>query len=163
MSDVWVKFSREELDELLSPHTILFAPPRDKVRRQVGDKLSMASQEVHDVLGDSFVDDRGKIQDLITGPIDSVTMIRTVQGAVRGNHFHDKTIQWTYILSGCLQVSHAGQERIALAGEMVVEEPGVPHAWKAVADTVCLVFTRGPRSGTGYEDDTTRLDEPLLS
>jgi hypothetical protein len=26
-----------------------------------------------------------------------------------------------------------------------------------------LVFTRGPRSGEGYEDDTYRLEEPLLS
>jgi len=162
VSDVWVKFSRAEIDELLAPRSAVFTPPRDKVRRKVHDKLSMASQEVHDVLGDSFVDDRGKIQDLITGPIDSVTMIRTVKDAVRGNHFHSETIQWTYILSGCLQVSHAGQERIAVAGEMVVEEPGVPHAWKAIADTVCLVFTRGPRSGTDYESDTTRLDEPLL-
>jgi quercetin dioxygenase-like cupin family protein len=46
---------------------------------------------------------------------------------------------------------------------MVVEEPGVPHAWKALGDTVCLVFTRGPRSGADYESDTTRLDKPLLS
>jgi hypothetical protein len=46
---------------------------------------------------------------------------------------------------------------------MVEHKPGMPHAWKALEDTVCLVFTKGPRSGEGYESDTYRLDDPLLS
>ena len=41
--------------------------------------------------------------------------------------------------------------------------PGDPHAWKALEDSECLVFTRGPRSGENYEEDTYRLDTPLLS
>lgn len=44
-------------------------------------------------------------------------------------------------------------------GDMACEEPGVPHAWKALEDTTVLVFSRGPRSGEAYESDTIRLPE----
>jgi hypothetical protein len=44
-------------------------------------------------------------------------------------------------------------------GDLACEEPGIPHAWKALEDTVVLVFTRGPRSGEAYESDTQRLPE----
>jgi hypothetical protein len=46
---------------------------------------------------------------------------------------------------------------------MILESKGGPHAWKALEDTVCLVFTKGPRSGDQYESDTERLEKPLLS
>ena len=48
-------------------------------------------------------------------------------------------------------------------GQIIVHRPGEPHAWKAVEDTDCLVFTRGPRAGDKYESDTFRLDVPLIS
>jgi dTDP-4-dehydrorhamnose 3,5-epimerase-like enzyme len=112
-------------------------------------------------------DDRGTIEDLLEGPIDSVTEIFTRQGAVRGNHYHKETTQWTYVVSGCLRICRCDGgvivEVIVGADEMVKDDPGISHAWKAIEDTVCLVFTRGPRSGEGYEDDTYRLEEPLLS
>ena len=56
-----------------------------------------------------------------------------------------------------------GEDRFVLEpGEVVTHKPGEPHAWEAIRDTECLVFTRGPRSGEDYEADTYRLDEPLL-
>lgn len=111
----------------------------------------------------AFLDERGKIEDLIVEPIDSVTRIFTVKGAVRGNHFHRQTRQWTYVVSGELLVSDGMAETTVAAGEMVMDPPGTPHAWKALEDTVCLVFTKGPRSGDRYESDTHRLAEPLIA
>jgi quercetin dioxygenase-like cupin family protein len=164
MSDVTVTFTRDELQELLSPSTAIFDPSRWRERRSVHDKLMAADSHLaHRLLGGSFTDDRGRIQDLIEGPIDAVTRIATVAGAVRGNHFHRYTTQWTYLLTGRLLVSHNGYERAVKAGEMFVDEPGAAHAWKAVEDTDCLVFTQGPRSGENYETDTVRLEKPLLS
>jgi quercetin dioxygenase-like cupin family protein len=110
-----------------------------------------------------FEDDRGVIQDLLDVPVDSVTRITTVEGAVRGNHYHKRTTQWTYVLTGSLLVTNGHTEMVVDAGAMIVHAPGDPHAWKALEDTDCLVFTRGPRSGEDYETDTTRLEEPLLS
>ncbi len=109
-----------------------------------------------------FEDERGVIEDLF-GRLDGVTRITTKKGAVRGNHVHAKTAQWTMVLSGCLLVAHGKQETLVGPGEILTHPPGEPHAWKAVEDTTCLVFTHGPRSGSNYESDTQRLEEPLLA
>jgi quercetin dioxygenase-like cupin family protein len=117
-------------------------------------------------MADRFEDERGVIQDLFTGPNDGVTEILTRKGAVRGNHVHDETTQWTLVRSGrLLVVTDDGEfrkRREYLPGEMAEELPGIAHAWKALEDTTVLVFTRGPRSGEAYESDTRRLAVPLL-
>jgi quercetin dioxygenase-like cupin family protein len=118
-------------------------------------------------MADRFEDHRGVIEDLLITPLDGVTRIVTHQGAVRGNHVHNRTTQWAYVVSGRLAVvteeDGYRKRREYGPGEMSCEEPGVPHAWVALEDTVCLVFTRGPRTGgEGYEDDVVRLDRPLI-
>jgi quercetin dioxygenase-like cupin family protein len=111
-------------------------------------------------------DARGVIADILAGPIDAVTRISTRAGAVRGNHYHSDTVQWTYVLTGQLLVATRPPAGIAHAvyggQDLFCDEPGVAHAWKALMDTVVLVFTRGPRSGENYESDVTRLEVPLL-
>jgi quercetin dioxygenase-like cupin family protein len=113
-------------------------------------------------MADRFTDERGVIQDLV-GEVDSITEIFTVAGAVRGNHVHRLTTQWTYVVSGNLLIVDGATNIVVGPSLMVEHKPGTPHAWKALEDTVCLVFTKGPRSGEGYESDTYRLDDPLLS
>jgi quercetin dioxygenase-like cupin family protein len=108
-----------------------------------------------------YEDRRGVIQDLL-GPVDAVTHITTVKGAVRGNHVHHETTQWTYVITGALWMASGDQRFVLEPGEVCTHKPGVPHAWEALQDTDCLVFTRGPRSGENYEQDTHRLEEPLL-
>ena len=105
-----------------------------------------------------FEDDRGVILDLL-GPVDAVTEIFTKAGAVRGNHIHMKTQQWTYVVSGSIETADG---IVHIAGSLFLEAAGQPHAWKALEDTKALVFTRGPRSGADYEKDVVRLDEKLL-
>jgi quercetin dioxygenase-like cupin family protein len=114
-------------------------------------------------MSDRYEDERGIIQDLFGGqPIDSVTHITTVKDAVRGNHFHKLTTQWTYVLTGRLLMANDNQQREVGPFQAVRHDPGDPHAWRALVDTECLVFTRGPRSGENYESDTYRLEHPLL-
>lgn len=111
---------------------------------------------------DRFEDERGVIQDIL-GPIDAVTTIFTHKGAIRGNHVHYETTQWTYVVSGCMMIttrqpgSEALLHKAYRPGEIACEKPGVAHAWKALEDTTVIVFSKGPRSGTNYESDTTRL------
>jgi quercetin dioxygenase-like cupin family protein len=111
---------------------------------------------------DRFEDERGVIQDIL-GPVDAVTTIFTYKGAIRGNHVHYETTQWTYIASGLLMIttrepgSQALLSKAYKPGEIACEKPGVAHAWKALEDTTVVVFSRGPRSGTNYESDTHRL------
>lgn len=117
-----------------------------------------------------YADNRGRIEDILVRPLTAVTRITTVKGATRGNHVHHHTTQWVYILSGKLQAVWPtfgvdGEElakRILEPGDLHEEPAGVPHAWRALADTDCLVFTDGPRAGEDYEKDTERLSVPLL-
>lgn len=110
-------------------------------------------------------DDRGVIQDLLAEVLTSVTEIFTRKGAVRGNHVHYLTAQWTYVVSGRLLavkrtwdgVSPCLDQVVAGPGDLVFEPAGIAHAWQALEDTTVLVFTRGPRSGKNYESDVERL------
>lgn len=113
-----------------------------------------------------FEDERGVIQDLIAEPLDAVTQIFTRKGAVRGNHVHKQTTQWTYVVSGSLVVAHRKPgdslpvSWTAEPGELIRDDPGVAHAWRPLEDCTVLVFTQGPRSGADYEDDVHRLQGP---
>lgn len=111
----------------------------------------------------NYTDDRGYIMDVLVEPFDSATLVFTLPGSVRGNHYHRKTHQWTYVLSGSLAIvtSEAGkvEEGVLSAGEMMLSPPMQSHAWKALEMTLALVLTRGPRSGDGYESDTYRLPD----
>ena len=117
-------------------------------------------------MADRFEDERGVIQDLL-GKIDSVTEIFTKAGSVRGNHYHQHTTQWAYVAWGKMLFLHTEDDGIHSEargpGSLVIEPPGVHHAWKALEDTLVLVFTKGPRSGEAYESDTIRLQVPLIA
>lgn len=106
-------------------------------------------------------DERGVIEDLLVAPLSAVTRISTVKGAIRGNHYHERTRQWTYVLSGLLRIKTDKDDAVWAPGDLVEHEPGEPHAWQAFSDVDCLVFTAGPR-GEDYESDTFRLQEPLI-
>ena len=113
---------------------------------------------------EAFVDERGFIRDLLTNvALDSVTLLHTRDGTVRGNHWHDETIQWTYVVKGSLLVRTRERGKISVTadvaktGDLFMSPAGEEHAWKALEDTDVLVFTTGPRSGDNYESDTHRL------
>jgi quercetin dioxygenase-like cupin family protein len=118
---------------------------------------------------ESFVDDRGEITDLLRDvEIDSVTLIRTRKGGIRGNHYHRETVQYSYILEGTVRwvtqvPGGERQERLAKPGDLVMSPPNEYHAMIAEENAVFLVLTRGPRGGKNYESDTFRLAQPLIS
>ena len=115
----------------------------------------------------SFEDDRGIIKDiLIREPVDAITSIQSKKGVVRGNHYHKDTFQWVYVLSGQLQSLTQKEnepviEKIVNPGDLILAEPLEKHALIALENTEFIVFTRGPRGGESYEDDTYRLVSPL--
>src|SRR5208282_3201299 len=80
------------------------------------------------VLPDRFEDERGVIQDLL-GPVDAVTEIYTRKGCIRGNHIHQQTTQWTYVVSGEILFARLEDDgmhdRICTPGELVTEPAGI--------------------------------------
>ncbi|MGC1175149.1 cupin domain-containing protein [Polaromonas sp.] len=117
----------------------------------------------------AFTDARGSITDLISDDtINAVTLITFAEGAVRANHYHERTIQWNYVISGevLLATQMPGQEkveRILKPGDFAVTRELELHALKGLTASEVLILTKGPRAGTQYENDTFRLSEPLIT
>ena len=113
-----------------------------------------------------FSDDRGVIIDLVyKTDFDAVTLITSKKGAVRGNHYHKETTQYSYILSGKIEAYSqppGGPVEIKTlgSGDMMISVPFEKHALHAVEDSELLIITKGPRGGMDYEADTFRV-EPL--
>lgn len=118
-------------------------------------------------LNPTFQDERGVIQDiLINQPIEHITVITSKKDVTRGNHFHKETIQWVYVHSGKLEsLTQKENEKVVVKilepGDLIKAEALEKHALKALEDSIFYVFTKGPRGGGNYEDDTYRLDKPL--
>ena len=115
-----------------------------------------------------YTDDRGYIQDILTDSrFEHATYIFTKKNTVRGNHYHKKTVQYVFILDGKLEYHYLDKlnkhKKIILKKSDLVETPAFEkHAVKTLKDTHMIVLTRGPRGGSGYENDTFRLEKPLL-
>ena len=115
----------------------------------------------------SFKDERGTIQDiLINEPIEHITVITSKRDVTRGNHYHKKTIQWVYVHSGKLKsLTQKENENVVIRnlepGDLIKTEALEKHALKALEDSIFYVFTKGPRGGDNYENDTYRLDKDL--
>ena len=119
-------------------------------------------------LKNSFSDSRGKITDILEKKlINSVTMISFNKNSVRANHYHKKTYQWNYLLSGEISYYYKkkkSKKRIVTMkpGDLVLSPPNEEHALKAKKKSLLLVLTKGPRGGKEYESDTFRLKKVLI-
>lgn len=116
----------------------------------------------------AHIDDRGTITDLIgDDQINAVTMITFAPGAVRANHYHERTIQWNYVISGeVLLVTQMPEgervERVLRKGDFAMSPAFERHALKGLTEAEVLILTKGPRKGSQYENDTFRLTVPLI-
>jgi len=112
-------------------------------------------------------DARGEITDILERVnVDSITLVTSKKGAVRGNHYHMKTTQYAFILEG-KYVAYAQKDgrkvekRIVKKGDLVVNPPMEKHAFVALENSTMLACCLGPRAGTHYENDTFRLKDPI--
>lgn len=117
----------------------------------------------------NFKDARGSICDIFTdGSKDHVTVIYSKKGAVRGNHYHKKSIQYTYIVSGQMTMysqkmgSTKKYKHVLKRNDLMTHGPNEAHAMRADMDTIFLAFADGLRGGKNYENDTFRLERPLV-
>lgn len=115
----------------------------------------------------SFSDDRGDITDIFFKKnINHACVITNTPGAVRANHYHKFTTQYTYVLSGTLHYyskpvdsDAAPVSIVAGEGDMIISEPNEIHAMKAgIYGCTFIAFAEGPRGGEDYENDTFRVE-----
>ena len=113
----------------------------------------------------AFSDERGDIFDLVEANVGHTGLITSVQGTVRANHYHLQSTQYTYVLTGELELRtkpiNSNQEvqvdRMT-PGMMAIIPPNVIHTVIAKSDCSFIDCTTLTRTGDGYEADTVRVD-----
>jgi dTDP-4-dehydrorhamnose 3,5-epimerase-like enzyme len=114
-----------------------------------------------------FSDDRGAITDIFyKAGMNHACLITNNSGAIRGNHYHKLTTQYTYILTGSLTYyskpvdsDEPANEFVAHHGDFIISAPMEIHAMKS-SEGGCtfIAFAEGPRGGEDYETDTYRVE-----
>jgi quercetin dioxygenase-like cupin family protein len=111
-----------------------------------------------------YEDARGSIQPILSEEVRDVAIIRSVKGAVRGNHYHRTDSHHSYVMSGSLEYvwrplgsAEAPARRVIRAGEMFFTPPMVEHAMVFLEDTVFLNLSANPRAHEDYEADVVRV------
>lgn len=112
-------------------------------------------------------DERGTITDMFYNKaMNHGCIITNEPGAIRGNHYHKLTTQYTLVLNGTLNYyskpvdsDEPVQMFVAGHGDMMISEPGEIHAMMTGAHgCTFLAFAEGPRGGEDYESDTYRVE-----
>jgi quercetin dioxygenase-like cupin family protein len=115
----------------------------------------------------SHSDDRGQIHDVFyKHNMNHGCIITNEPNAVRGNHYHKFTTQYTFVVEGELTYysqpvdqSKAVDMYQAKKGDFIISEPNEVHTLKSGPNgCVFIAFTEGPRGGEDYESDTYRVD-----
>ena len=111
-----------------------------------------------------FVDDRGEIHNLLDMALGSVAVIRSVKGAVRGNHYHKTDFHYCWLQSGKMVYAHrpvgetaAPRQWVIAPGQMFYTPPMHEHVMRFTEESVLFVFARNNRQMANYEADTTRV------
>ena len=112
-------------------------------------------------------DERGTIADIFYKlNVNHACLISNAPGAVRGNHYHKLTTQYTFIVAGSLEYYSKSVDSTepvdvleAKGGDFIISEPNEIHALRAGPQgCVFIAFAEGPRGGEDYENDTFRVD-----
>ena len=112
----------------------------------------------------AFKDARGIITDLLNQKISHVGLITTTKGSVRASHYHLKSSQYSYILSGAFEVLTATVKfprkitrYVVNAGELISISPGVIHRFQALKKADMVDMISESRSQNAYESDVVRV------
>jgi len=111
----------------------------------------------------AFRDARGEIFDLIEEKVGHIGLITFVRGAVRANHYHIRSVQYSYVLEGKikLMVSHIDgthkKEYVLGPGTLSLIPPKMVHKYTALTKAKMLDITTLSRNDNGYEKDTVRV------
>lgn len=110
-----------------------------------------------------YTDSRGMITDILEGvAIKHVGLVTFEKGVVRGNHYHKKQTQYTYLLEGKIKLvtrkASGGKVSIKITepGDFISIPPEFIHTYVAIQKSSIIVLTNFSRSIKKYEDDTFR-------
>ena len=104
------------------------------------------------IMEHNFKDKRGRIVDIFTNqPKDHCTLVTFNKKAVRGNHFHKKSTQYAFVISGKLKMLTAKVDKngkligkttkeIISKNILIEHKPYCAHAFKALEKSNMLII-----------------------
>jgi hypothetical protein len=115
-------------------------------------------------LDQPFVNDNGRIQNILLERFTSAAIISSVPGSIRANHVHKTDWHYSYVVSGMVWYywrpagSNAQPERAKFGpGTMFFTPPLVEHAMFFPEQTVFLTFAKNVRDHDHHEADLIRV------
>ena len=114
------------------------------------------------ILNKNFQDKRGYILDILYNEtFNHATLIHSNKNSIRGNHFHKKATQLTFILSGKVDYYYKIKKNkikkfTLIKNSFLITKPLEIHAYKFSKNTKMLILSKGLRGGKDYEKDTFR-------
>lgn len=119
---------------------------------------------------ESHKDKRGRIVDVFYREnLNHVAVVDSKAGALRGDHYHKKTVQHILIIKGALEywykpVGFKGPAKFVLLkeGDLVTTPAFEIHALKIVSKNQFVAFSEGLRGGKDYESDTFRVKPTII-
>ena len=117
-----------------------------------------------------FKDRRGLIADIIyNDKINHIAYITTNKNGIRGNHYHKKTIQYTFVLDGIIKYYFKKKSGKKISqftlrkGDLIKTKFNEIHAFKTLSKkSIMLALTVGIRGGKDYEKDTFRVNSIVV-
>lgn len=121
-----------------------------------------------------FDNDAGSIFNIARGSFGSASLIKSVRGAVRSNHYHQTDSHFIYVLSGMMyyywrpagidgKIPLAPCDKILVkAGELIFTPPLVAHATYFPAETTIVTLNKYARDHRSHEADVVRVP-PLIT
>jgi len=115
----------------------------------------------------AFEDERGSIWDFLTDEtVHHIGFLVSKKDAIRGKHFHKEQKQYTLVQKGKIKVTTKNLQNKNSKIEttelnemdMIFFPPYMYHSIESIGDSECLIFTSKSRKGSGYEEDTFRVE-----
>lgn len=117
----------------------------------------------NELIAPIFTDKRGSIFDFVEDKVGHIGMVTFNKGAERGNHYHKKSVQYSYILEGKLILTtsdikgNGKKETLLMPGMLSTIPPKTVHTYKAITKARMIDITTMSRTDNGYEKDTIRI------
>lgn len=113
-------------------------------------------------IDDIFINDKGKIINILFKPVQSVALIESKAGSIRSNHYHKSDVHWLYVVSGSMKYYERDLdgsnklEFIVNTGEMVFSDSMKVHKTEFLEDTVLISMAKNIRDHEHHEEDVVR-------
>jgi len=111
------------------------------------------------------MDERGEIYDLVEGEIRHIGIVTFAPGAVRGQHYHKRSTQYTYVLRGRLELRTRAidgpstvETHVLGPGDLATVPAMTIHVFRALEPSSIMDATTLARGRSGYEEDTVRVE-----